>query len=163
MSRRRRASRIPNTTSRPTATTFSRSITTKDFLLRDSRRRQCRSHRKPNAWRQEWRERTAANGAAKDDASKPSSGKQGDNAVEPGDEMKVVYHIDEGPQTRVKRVFVTGYNHTRIGAIRREITVKPDAPLREGDVVDSQRRLYNLGIFNRVTIEPQNPAGHRRE
>jgi outer membrane protein insertion porin family len=102
---------------------------------------------------------SGANGAAKDDAGKPSSGKQGDNAVEPGDEMKVVYHIDEGPQTRVKRVFVSGYNHTRIGAIRREITVKPDAPLREGDVVDSQRRLYNLGIFNRVTIEPQNPAG----
>ena len=107
-------------------------------------------------------DKSAANGAAKDDAAKTSTGttgKQGDNAVEPGDEMKVVYHIDEGPQTRVKRVFVTGYNHTRLGAIRREITVKADAPLREGDVVDSQRRLYNLGIFNRVTIEPQNPAG----
>ena len=50
-------------------------------------------------------------------------------------------------------------NHTRRGAIRREIQVKTDAPLREGDVVDSQRRLYNLGIFNRVTIEPQNPTG----
>ena len=106
-------------------------------------------------------DKSAAN-SAKDDAGKTSTGttgKQGDNAVEPGDEMKVVYHIDEGPQTRVKRVFVTGYNHTRLGAIRREITVKADAPLREGDVVDSQRRLYNLGIFNRVTIEPQNPAG----
>ena len=81
------------------------------------------------------------------------------DAVEPGDEMKVVYHIDEGPQTRVKRVFVTGYKHTRVGAIRREVLVKPDAPLREGEVIDSQRRLYNLGIFNRVTIEPQNPTG----
>jgi outer membrane protein insertion porin family len=104
-------------------------------------------------------DKNGANGAAKDDTGKPSTGKQSDNTVEPGDEMKVVYHIDEGPQTRVKRVFVTGYNHTRIGAIRREITVKPNAPLREGDVVDSQRRLYNLGIFNRVTIEPQNPGG----
>jgi outer membrane protein insertion porin family len=104
-------------------------------------------------------DKTAANVAAKDDASKSSSGKPVDNEVEPGDEMKVVYHIDEGPQTRVKRIFVTGYKHTHIGAIRREITVKPDAPLREGDVVDSQRRLYNLGIFNRVTIEPQNPMG----
>jgi outer membrane protein assembly factor BamA len=25
--------------------------------------------------------------------------------------------------------------------------------------VESQRRLYNLGVFNRVTIEPQNPSG----
>jgi outer membrane protein insertion porin family len=103
------------------------------------------------------------NGASTETAAKggsaKSSNKTPDTDVEPGDEMKVVYHIDEGPQTRVKRVFVTGYNHTRIGAIRREILVKPDAPLREGDVVDSQRRLYNLGIFNRVTIEPQNPGG----
>lgn len=37
--------------------------------------------------------------------------------------------------------------------------MKEGAPLREGEVVESQRRLYNLGIFNRVTIEPQNPDG----
>jgi outer membrane protein insertion porin family len=97
--------------------------------------------------------------ASPSDAAKPSAAKPGDAPVEPGDEMKVVYQIDEGPQTRVNRVFVSGYKHTRIGAIRREILVKPEAPLREGDVVDSQRRLYNLGIFNRVTIEPQNPNG----
>ncbi len=97
--------------------------------------------------------------AAANAAAKPSAAKPNDTVVEPGEEMKVVYHIDEGPQTRVKRVLVTGYKHTRIGAIRREILVKPDAPLREGDVIDSQRRLYNLGIFNRVTIDPQNPDG----
>jgi outer membrane protein insertion porin family len=98
-------------------------------------------------------------GGAATDTTKSATDKTPEPAVEPGDEMKVVYHIDEGPQTRVRRVLVTGYNHTRVGAIRREILVKPDAPLRQGDVIDSQRRLYNLGIFNRVTIEPQNPTG----
>lgn len=73
--------------------------------------------------------------------------------------VRVVYHITEGPQTRVRRILMTGYDHTRPGVIRREIHVKQGEPLREGDVVDSQRRLYNLGIFNRVTIEPQNPSG----
>jgi outer membrane protein assembly factor BamA len=97
-------------------------------------------------------------GGAATDTTKSATDKTPEG-VEPGDEMKVVYHIDEGPQTRVRRVLVTGYNHTRVGAIRREILVKPDAPLRQGDVIDSQRRLYNLGIFNRVTIEPQNPTG----
>ncbi len=95
----------------------------------------------------------------KETDNKTASDKASEPPVEPGDEMKVVYHIDEGPQTRVRRVLITGYNHTRVGAIRREVLVKPDAPLREGDVIDSQRRLYNLGIFNRVTIEPQNPTG----
>jgi outer membrane protein insertion porin family len=71
----------------------------------------------------------------------------------------LVYHVTEGPQTRVRRVLLSGYSLTRIGVIQREIRVKTGAPLREGDVVESQRRLYNLGVFNRVTIEPQNPDG----
>lgn len=74
-------------------------------------------------------------------------------------EVQITYHIEEGPQTRVRNVFVTGYVHTRQGVIRRQIQVKPNAPLREGEVVDTQRRLYNLGIFNRVTVAPQNPTG----
>jgi outer membrane protein assembly factor BamA len=73
--------------------------------------------------------------------------------------VKLVYHITEGPQTRVRRILLSGYQRTRLGVIQREIRVKEGAPLREGDVVESQRRLYNLGIFNRVTIEPQNPDG----
>jgi outer membrane protein insertion porin family len=79
--------------------------------------------------------------------------------VEQADEVRLVYHIEEGPQIRVRRVLISGYEHTRAGVIRREVRIKPQEPLREGDVVESQRRLYNLGIFNRVTIEPQNPTG----
>jgi len=76
-----------------------------------------------------------------------------------GDLMQVVYRIEEGPQTRVRKILLTGYEHTRANVIRREIKVKSAAPLREGEVVESQRRLYNLGVFNRVTIQPQNPNG----
>ncbi len=59
----------------------------------------------------------------------------------------------------VLRVLLTGYEHTRYGLISREVQVKPGGPLREGDVVESQRNLYNLAIFNRVQIAPQNPDG----
>jgi outer membrane protein insertion porin family len=47
--------------------------------------------------------------------------------------------------------------------LHREVQVKENAPLREGQVVETQRRLYNLGVFNRVTIEPQNPTGTDRD
>jgi len=77
----------------------------------------------------------------------------------PQKSVRLIYRIHEGPQTHVRRVLITGYDHTRPGVIRREVQVKPAEPLREGKVVDSQRRLYNLGIFNRVTIAPQNPSG----
>ena len=37
--------------------------------------------------------------------------------------------------------------------------MKLGEPLRESNVVETQRRLYNLGIFSRVSIAPQNPTG----
>src|SRR5712692_33805 len=94
-----------------------------------------------------------ANGA-KNDAQKSDGG-----SAYAGDYMRLAYHIEEGPQTRVRRILLSGYTRTRPGVIRREVSVKLDAPLREGEVVESQRRLYNLGVFNRVTIQPQNPNG----
>jgi outer membrane protein insertion porin family len=80
-------------------------------------------------------------------------------AIEQAVPVRLVYRIQEGPQIRVRRILLSGYVHTRMGVIRREIRIKPNEPLREGDVVESQRHLYNLGVFNRVTIEPQNPNG----
>ncbi|HUL17148.1 MAG TPA: POTRA domain-containing protein [Terriglobales bacterium] len=87
----------------------------------------------------------------------PASGEKSAGGVR--QEVRLTYRIEEGPQTRVRRILISGYVHTRPGIIRRQVTVKPDEPLRAGDVVDTQRRLYNLGIFNRVTIAPQNPNG----
>lgn len=94
-------------------------------------------------------------GAGKKEPSK----KEVKPPVEQADEVRLVYHIQEGPQIRVRRVLISGYEHTRPGVIRREVRIKAQQPLREGEVVESQRRLYNLGVFNRVTIEPQNPNG----
>jgi outer membrane protein insertion porin family len=90
---------------------------------------------------------------------KEAKEKESKSAFEQADAIRLVYRIQEGPQTRVRRIFFGGYQHTRAGVIRREVHIKVKEPLREGDVVESQRRLYNLGVFNRVTIEPQNPSG----
>ena len=104
----------------------------------------------------------AANSAQNADKTEKAD-KTGGGEPFQGDFMRVVYHIEEGPQTRVRRILLTGYEHTRPGVVRREIRVKSDAPLRQGEVVESQRRLYNLGVFNRVTIQPQNPNGTNPE
>lgn len=91
--------------------------------------------------------------------NRQEKGKEPEDGIDQADAVRLVYQIQEGPQTRVRRVLLSGYEHTRPGVIRREVHIKASEPLREGDVVESQRRLYNLGIFNRVTIEPQNPTG----
>jgi outer membrane protein insertion porin family len=79
-------------------------------------------------------------------------------ATEP-DEVHLTYQIVEGRRIEVAKVLLTGYQFTRPGIIAREVEIKPEAPLREGDIVDTQRRLYNLGVFDRVQIAPQNPNG----
>jgi outer membrane protein insertion porin family len=114
-------------------------------------------------------ERVSAAGAAPKTAADPGATaslqngqkeeKESKSAIEQADAVRLVYRIQEGPQTRVRRILFGGYEHTRAGVIRREVHIKVKEPLREGDVVESQRRLYNLGVFNRVTIEPQNPNG----
>ncbi len=71
--------------------------------------------------------------------------------------------IEEGEQVRIKQVLIGGFERTRRGVIAREVQVKPGEPLREGDVIETQRRLYNLGIFSRVTLAQQNPTGIDRE
>jgi outer membrane protein insertion porin family len=95
--------------------------------------------------------------AAEPAGTAPASSKPGE--AETINLVKLTYRLQEGPQTRVRHIFLSGYKHTRPGVIRREVLVRSSEPLRQGDVVESQRRLYNLGIFNRVTIEPQNPTG----
>src|SRR5713226_6856263 len=103
-------------------------------------------------------EGVAANNARKAGKTNQADKTKDSEALQ-GDFMRVVYRIEEGPQTRVRRILLTGYEHTRANVIRREIRMKSEAPLREGEVVESQRRLYNLGVFNRVTIQPQNSNG----
>lgn len=73
--------------------------------------------------------------------------------------LALTYRIDEGLPVRVKQVVLLGYRHTRPGVIRRQVRMEPGEPLRESDIVETQDRLYNLGIFTRVQVALQNPTG----
>jgi outer membrane protein assembly complex protein YaeT len=73
--------------------------------------------------------------------------------------MQLTYRIAEGPQFKVKKVLLGGYQYTSEKTIAQEVQLAPGEPLRQGDIVETQRRLYNLGIFSRVQIAPQNPSG----
>ena len=73
--------------------------------------------------------------------------------------VSLAYHVTEGRQELVAKVLISGYEHTRPGVIARQVGIKAGEPLSEGSVVETQRKLYNLGIFSRVSIAPQNPDG----
>jgi outer membrane protein insertion porin family len=71
----------------------------------------------------------------------------------------VTFTIHEGEQFFVNQLFLDGLNHTRPGVARREIRVQAGAPLSQQDMLESQRRLYDLGLFKQVDTAIQNPEG----
>ena len=73
--------------------------------------------------------------------------------------MNVVYKIVEGQRVFVDRVIITGLNYTRPYVVNRQMRIQDDDPLSQSRMVDSQRRLYSLGLFNEVDMAVQNPEG----
>src|SRR5205085_7247016 len=71
----------------------------------------------------------------------------------------VVFTVHEGEQFFVNHVFTSGLHFTRPGVARREVSVQPAAPLSQHDMLESQRKLYDLGLFNQVDTAIQNPDG----
>ncbi len=71
----------------------------------------------------------------------------------------VTFSIHEGEQFFVDRVFLDGLHYTRPGVARRELQVQPGAPLSQREMLESQRRLYDLGLFRQVDTAIQNPEG----
>ncbi len=71
----------------------------------------------------------------------------------------VTYTIHEGEQFFVNQVMVAGLDHTRDYVVQREIQVVAGGPLSQQDLLDTQNKLYDLGIFSQVDTAVQNPEG----
>jgi outer membrane protein assembly complex protein YaeT len=73
--------------------------------------------------------------------------------------MAVTYTIHEGERVYVNRVLVSGLQYTRPFVVSRKIIPHPGDPLSQADILKTQSRLYDLGIFNAVDVAVQNPEG----
>lgn len=83
-------------------------------------------------------------------------------SVEPGydaNHVRLKYTITPGSRTYVREVIVSGLQTTRPDLVLHRIELKKGEPLSLLEQTDSQRRLYNLGIFARVNTALQNPDG----
>lgn len=73
--------------------------------------------------------------------------------------VELAYHIIEGPQLFIDRPIVSGLVHTEPDLVQSQLLLTPDAPLSQTAMFETQRRLYDLGVFTKVDIEVQNPEG----
>ncbi len=78
-----------------------------------------------------------------------------------GDAKKtdVALNVTEGQQVFVDRVLLSGIDHTRPAVVDRQVEVHAGDPLNQSALLDTQRKLYGLALFNEVNAAVQNPDG----
>jgi len=80
---------------------------------------------------------------------------------EGGDAQKtdVSLNVTEGQQVFVNQVLLSGIEHTRPAVVARQVEVHAGDPLNQSALLDTQRKLYDLALFNEVNAAVQNPDG----
>jgi outer membrane protein insertion porin family len=73
--------------------------------------------------------------------------------------VKVHVKIDEGEPRYVRGVLVGGLKTSNPGMVYERLQLGAGDPLSQSAVIESQRRLYDLGVFARVDVAVQNPEG----
>ena len=71
----------------------------------------------------------------------------------------VSLNVVEGPQVSIGRVLLSGVELTRPSVVDRRIRVHPNDPLDQTALLETQRNLYDLALFNEVVTAVQNPNG----
>jgi outer membrane protein assembly complex protein YaeT len=74
-------------------------------------------------------------------------------------QINLRYVVNPGGRTFVRNVLITGLETTDPSLIFKRLELKGGEPLSLAKEIDTQRRLYNLGIFSHVTTAIQNATG----
>jgi outer membrane protein assembly complex protein YaeT len=75
--------------------------------------------------------------------------------------VDLFFKIDEGQQQFVREVLINpnGLKFTNPALVSRNLLLNPGDPLSPTAITDTQRRLYDLGVFARVNAAIENPDG----
>ena len=75
--------------------------------------------------------------------------------------IDLIFKINEGRQQFVREVLINsqGLKTTRSELLARQLQLNPGDPLSPTAITDTQRRLYDLGVFAKVDAAVENPDG----
>src|SRR5438270_8934981 len=69
------------------------------------------------------------------------------------------YTVTEAQPRKVRHVLITGMHTTRHRLVDPNVLLKAGDPLSWTEMGRMQRRLYNLGVFDKVDMAIENPEG----
>lgn len=73
--------------------------------------------------------------------------------------IDVSMQVVPGDRIFIRNVLYSGLKYTRLTTLAPDILVKSGDPLDQTKLLQTQRDLYNLTLFNQVTTAVENPAG----
>jgi len=71
--------------------------------------------------------------------------------------VNVSYAIDEHQMVRTDEVLFLGQDRTKVSLLKRTAEVAPETPMRRGDLLEAESRLYDLGILDWASVGPRKP------
>ena len=74
----------------------------------------------------------------------------------------VIFKIAEGPQVMIDHIIIIGNRRISTRTIQRELLLREGQPLGYSELVESRARLFALGLFRRIQIEPLMHSGETR-
>ncbi|MGA2433797.1 MAG: BamA/TamA family outer membrane protein [Bryobacteraceae bacterium] len=73
--------------------------------------------------------------------------------------VDLIYTVVPGPRKFVRGVLISGLGGTNRRLVEQRIELQPGDPLSRASMLDTERRLYDLGVFARVDMALQDPEG----
>jgi len=78
-------------------------------------------------------------------------------------QVELRYTLHEGERQFVRQVLYSGNTVTQNRLIDRNLTLNPGDPLSPTEMADTQRKLYDLGVFAKVDAAIQDPDGETQQ
>ena len=77
--------------------------------------------------------------------------------------VDVTYAITEAQMVRAEKVVYLGQKRTRLSLIKKTANLPPETPMKRGELLAAETRLYDLNIFDWSSVGPRKPITDQSE
>jgi outer membrane protein insertion porin family len=77
--------------------------------------------------------------------------------------VEVTYNVAEHQMVRVGHVVYLGQKQTRLPLIQKSAAIPTEAPIKRGDLLQAESRLYDLNVFDWSSVGPRRPITDQTE
>lgn len=77
--------------------------------------------------------------------------------------LEITYAVTENQMVRIRKIIYEGQQHTRMWLLRRTSNLRTETPLNQRQLLRSETRLYDLGVFDWASVEPKQSITDQRQ